>query len=876
MRLLRARIENFGKISDATFDFSEHCQIFCEDNGWGKSTLAAFLCVMFYGFDGEKKRDGLANERKRYEPWQKGIYGGSITFIADGKTYVLSRIFGKKEAQDEFNLRAADTNLESKDYSVNIGEELFQIDRASFCRTIFLSQHDCETYATDAVNAKIGNLINHTDDVNNFASAYTRLKDVTNSMRPNHKKGSLKQLKEDIASLENQVRNEEILAKRMEETTLLRKEQVEKWKRCQEEIILMEKKQQSLSGDLDLQSKRTEYKALCEAWNEQKEELDEILECFLKPDCIPEAEEIEEYQEQEKRCRELAGFVKQNTLSEHDLRQYKELLERWGGVYPTEEQMTKLEQSNRQLIKLRMDLASYGISTEERKRLQELEERYKGHVPKADNVVSLQKELEEAKHKEETLLTKKATVATLEQMVKPKKTLLPFLIIGIFLMISGVPGILIHRAAGGVAIVMGILCVGIGYVLKRTSSVQAETGELQNLREQIEEDKRFIQETYTKTAKYLSDVRQVSQQSEPGQSELVQMLEETVRETMQYAVLLEKKGSTGQQEQRQYAEQLAGSIHQFLQQYAKEIQSEENWATQLADIRLECIRMKQWKKKREDYEKAKRAYQEQYADLREYLDFLGYAEEDDAELVLRELLKNVRDYESGKERYYRALERKNEFEKAHDMEKLLKHSSQEEEASLTEMTEKIHQAREEQKCVEQLIRDYEERLTEDQEQWDLLQEIKVELEDKQERYAEGLHKYQLLCKTMDLLQEAKDNLTARYLEPVKKGFDKYYEMMSGASAEDYHFDAGVNLTVMEQGLQRDTKFLSEGYQDMLGICTRLAFVDAMYQGEKPFLIFDDPFVNLDEEKTKGALKFLKSVSEEYQIVYFTCHESRVM
>ena len=91
MKLISARIENFGKLSDVSFDFSEHCQIFCKENGWGKSTLAAFLCVMFYGFDGEKKRDELVNERKRYQPWQKGTYGGSVVFAVGGKSYVSGK-----------------------------------------------------------------------------------------------------------------------------------------------------------------------------------------------------------------------------------------------------------------------------------------------------------------------------------------------------------------------------------------------------------------------------------------------------------------------------------------------------------------------------------------------------------------------------------------------------------------------------------------------------------------------------------------------------------------------------------------------------------------------------------------------------------------
>ena len=56
MRLISCRIENFGKLSNVTYDFSGECNTICEDNGWGKSTLASFIRVMFYGFKNENTR----------------------------------------------------------------------------------------------------------------------------------------------------------------------------------------------------------------------------------------------------------------------------------------------------------------------------------------------------------------------------------------------------------------------------------------------------------------------------------------------------------------------------------------------------------------------------------------------------------------------------------------------------------------------------------------------------------------------------------------------------------------------------------------------------------------------------------------------------
>ena len=58
------------------------------------------------------------------------------------------------------------------------------------------------------------------------------------------------------------------------------------------------------------------------------------------------------------------------------------------------------------------------------------------------------------------------------------------------------------------------------------------------------------------------------------------------------------------------------------------------------------------------------------------------------------------------------------------------------------------------------------------------------------------------------------------------------------------------------------------------LCMRLSLVDALFRGAKPFVILDDPFINLDDRHTKEALRLLHDLAKDRQIIYLTCNSSR--
>ena len=78
----------------------------------------------------------------------------------------------------------------------------------------------------------------------------------------------------------------------------------------------------------------------------------------------------------------------------------------------------------------------------------------------------------------------------------------------------------------------------------------------------------------------------------------------------------------------------------------------------------------------------------------------------------------------------------------------------------------------------------------------------------------------------------------------------------------------------EQGKLREIGYYSAGMRELLGFSIRIALVDAIFNKEKPVLILDDPFVNLDDEKTEKAKKFVKELTKRYQVLYLTCKKER--
>jgi len=135
-------------------------------------------------------------------------------------------------------------------------------------------------------------------------------------------------------------------------------------------------------------------------------------------------------------------------------------------------------------------------------------------------------------------------------------------------------------------------------------------------------------------------------------------------------------------------------------------------------------------------------------------------------------------------------------------------------------------------------------------------------------------KIKTLNLTRDFLSVAKLNISKRYVAPMQEKFTNYVNEIVREKKENYTLDVDMNVSIEEASGNKEVQYLSQGYQDLMNICRRFSLIDSIFEKDKPVIILDDPFVNLDDEFNKNAVALLKKLAESYQIVYLCCHSSR--
>ena len=685
MKLLSCHIENFGKLKDFTYYFEDDLNVLFAENGWGKSTFAAFLVVMFYGFDGENRRNEDGNERLRYRPWGGGVYGGSVTWSSGSKTYRMMRTFGARKKDDKFSLYDDATGFICSDYSDRIGEELFAIDRDSFCRTVFWFQSDHETSATTSIQAKIGDLSAQPDDLPAYDAAVKRLRREAERLRPDRSSGLIRKKEDRLTILEADQARLPALTAQLEECA---------------------SKEQKLTRELNqIRSEKQQY-ALSVPQNSEQAAAQKRMES--SPESLSAAQ---------------SGLIS----AESGLSSAR------SGLISAESKLSSLKSARRRTIA----------------RGQKVREQYV--QVKRD----LRRELEAS-----AILQKK-------RLGRIRAASAAGILLSVILFALCFAGVLPRP----LLVLPVLLLAASGWALWYTGR---STGS--------DDDSVFP----------------------AAESENILLLEEEKERYRASLRALQRKLARIEEQIR--AQQI------LCERLRSKIQKLESAA--YADGGAESAGMHS-------------GSAGMHSDSAVITSVSAGTNSAGGGAIPSAVARTLSDFDVREEKCRSQLQ-------------------------------EIRQQSEE---LRGMIRDC--RASQES-----IPSLQAEIRDLREQY-------NTCVKTLSYLEEARNLFTSRYMNPFLRSFRRYYGMLTGQSAESVQTDADLGIMILDQGLPRDPSLMSEGTRDMISLCRRMAMIDAMYPGEKPFLVLDDPFSNLDDERLKGGMRFLHTASLEYQILYLTCHGSRL-
>ena len=199
MKIQSVTVSHFGKLTDRTFRFTDGINLIYGENESGKSTLAAYLKYILYGFPTKGPRNAAGNDKLHYMPWSGGAASGKAELLlSDGTVLSVSRSSG---AKNSLSVIEKNTGRE-RNFGKPLGEELFGTDEAAFSRMAYIREQNVSADRLEDLSESVQNIVLSADESVNIEKAQKKLRDFRNVYRGRTKgSGKCAELEERIRTL---------------------------------------------------------------------------------------------------------------------------------------------------------------------------------------------------------------------------------------------------------------------------------------------------------------------------------------------------------------------------------------------------------------------------------------------------------------------------------------------------------------------------------------------------------------------------------------------------------------------------------------------------------------------------------------------------
>lgn len=852
MKLISCYIESYGAIKKQSVSFDRGITTICERNGYGKTTLASFLETMFYGMETDRANSKGLPTRKHYLPFDGGRFGGNVVFTCGGDTYKIERYFDEKsEVKD--SLTVYKNNNVTQIFGTQVGEKLFGIDRQSFERTIFISAGEIEIGSTGSINAKLGAVVEGGDD-SNTEKAIKRLEKAA---------GEYQKSRGDSGLISRENSNIFNLNKRIDNLKAIKNSLPEKYQRladCESKLKGMQNTlDDAQQGGIVLKDWE-QYDSLINSAEECKRAMTAAEQKY--PLGLPSADELQAIREAVSAAKALEKQT-ENFLSPQDSAALERLDKKYGGGIPTEKDISEAAKKAVRISSLNAEIRAEESGAPS-PRESDLCARFAGNVPIKSALDSIEAAVSEYRAAEKAYAETPDYV--IEKAARQKTDGRKYVAIAIIFAIVAAAGLgvlTLSLTAGIAVIAVGVIGLAVGgflYLNNKTANAAAET--IQKINPEKAAAERAKNNAELKIRQLLAPYEYASENN------VYFLVESFKNDFADYGKLMQTDGEKRARiaDSRAKRDNLQKELTNFFATLGLEGDDFNGLLAELQDeLGLYNSLARTRDKLLEQNHMALKEIEKQDGVIKNFRRKYGFDDAATGENIAR-IESDVAEYARSEANYEAYCQKAESFR----IEKAL--TSRPEafgEENLQQLKSGIDELNASRSALLTEINDCETEA----EKIDALAAEKEQSEQTLKKYRKD---YEILCRAKELLSTAETQLKDKYISPIKTNFLKYARLIESALGEKVTISSNFEIRFERGGAERSEKYLSAGQLSICAFCFRAALIDNMYKDEKPFLILDDPFVNLDENHLQKVKRMLKELSEEMQIVYFTCHESRAV
>ena len=197
-RIERIEIGAFGCLSDVVLTPAPGVNLLEAPNEAGKSTLAAFIKFVLYGFSSTRSQSIAENEKKLYMPWNGTRASGSLVVVCPSGSFRVERTYDlpSKEHVEIVNLQTRKPVFQS----LVPGEVLFGAPEELFVKSAYFRQLFQSKNGDDALAEQVQNILFSADERISAEKAQKRLREAKAELRNAQNRGVIPELEGKLAS----------------------------------------------------------------------------------------------------------------------------------------------------------------------------------------------------------------------------------------------------------------------------------------------------------------------------------------------------------------------------------------------------------------------------------------------------------------------------------------------------------------------------------------------------------------------------------------------------------------------------------------------------------------------------------------------------